>query len=114
MIILTLVSLLFGLPGVQLTHYLGHLETFSGAQAVTNYQLEMGLTAEAFDVVKGGEAQDIMSSLGFVNAMYLSANLNPYDGAGHLTAPVCSTWVFMSRFGTGRSATNPLGRTSAT
>ena len=110
MVILTLVSLLFGLPGVSLTHYLGHLEMFAGMQAVTNYQLEMGRVAEAFEITKGGEVQDIMSNVGYANALYLTANLNPNDGAGKLTAPVCSTWVYMSRFTTKRSSDDPLGR----
>ena len=36
---------------------------------------------------------DLLTNEGFANAMYFACNLAP--GSGHVSAPVCSTWVFM-------------------
>ncbi|CAE7441062.1 unnamed protein product [Symbiodinium necroappetens] len=51
---------------------------------------------------------DILSSSGFANAMFQICNLKP--GSGCLSAPVCSSWVFMSRGSTCRTKARPLGR----
>ncbi|CAK9034304.1 unnamed protein product [Durusdinium trenchii] len=51
---------------------------------------------------------DLLSDSGFANALFWTLNLEP--GSGALSAPVCSSWVFLSRGSTLRSRTNPLGR----
>ena len=38
--------------------------------------------------------QDIMSDVGYANLLVHTLSLSP--GSGKFTAPVCSTWVFMS------------------
>ena len=48
-----------------------------------------------------------MSSLGFCIALALALLLKP--GGFSMNAPVCSTWVWMSRSTTGRRLWKPLG-----
>lgn len=49
--------------------------------------------AVPFDVKYNGETMDLLSPLGFSNALYHTLNLDL--GAGATSAPVCSTFVFM-------------------
>ena len=51
-----------------------------------------GRSAVPMDVTLGNE-YDLLSDVGFSNALYQVANLVP--GSGHTTAPVCSTFVWM-------------------
>ena len=46
-----------------------------------------------FDLETDPERMDLMSPMGFANALYYACSLEP--GSGHLSAPVCSSWVFM-------------------
>ena len=55
-----------------------------------------GRSAAPFDVRLDPERMDLLSPAGFANALHCVCRLRP--GGGKLTAPVCSTWVFM-RFG---------------
>ncbi|CAK9007472.1 unnamed protein product [Durusdinium trenchii] len=66
-----------------------------------------GRAAVPFDVDYSA-AMDLLTPEGFSNALYHMANTNP--GSGSLTAPVCSTFVIVSRGSTRRSPRNPLGR----
>ena len=50
------------------------------------------MDAIALDSTYGGEEFDLLTPLGFSNAMFHMANLQP--GTGALSAPVCSTFVF--------------------
>lgn len=52
-----------------------------------------GREAMPFDLRLDGERMDLSTSQGFANAMWSVARLRP--GSGHLTAPVCSTFVFV-------------------
>ena len=52
-----------------------------------------GREAMPFDLRHDGERMDLSTSQGFANAMWSVARLRP--GSGHLTAPVCSTFVFV-------------------
>lgn len=45
-----------------------------------------------FDIALSSD-MDLATSSGFANACFCAANLLP--GTGHVSAPVCSTWVFM-------------------
>ena len=51
-----------------------------------------GRSAMPFDVDLSSE-MDLLTPLGFTNALFYACNLKP--GSGHMTAPVCSTFVFM-------------------
>lgn len=43
--------------------------------------------------VELGPHYDLLTEVGFMNAVFQVCNLRP--GSGHLTAPVCSTFVWM-------------------
>ena len=51
-----------------------------------------GRSAMPFDVDLSSE-MDLLTPSGFTNALFYACNLKP--GSGHMTAPVCSTFVFM-------------------
>ena len=55
---------------------------------------EEGREAMPFDLELDGQRMDLSSSEGFCNALWAVANLKP--GSGHLSAPVCSTFVIVS------------------
>ena len=63
-----------------------------------------------FDITYA-ESQNILSSNGFVSAMINCLRVRP---GGKLSAPVCSSWVYLSRGSTGRSAGYPLGSVAET
>ncbi|CAK9087531.1 Uncharacterized protein SCF082_LOCUS41379 [Durusdinium trenchii] len=107
MVIATIVALVFGIPGLDFERPIDHFETFSGTMAVTRGEWEEGRAAVPFDVDYSA-AMDLLTPEGFSNALYHMANTNP--GSGSLTAPVCSTFVIVSRGSTRRSPRNPLGR----
>ena len=48
----------------------------------------------ALDVTYSGAEYDLLTPLGFANAVYHTLNLGP--GEGCHSAPVCSTFVFMT------------------
>lgn len=55
---------------------------------------EAGRRAVALDVSYSEcPSMDLSTSCGFANALFFLSKLAP--GSGHLTAPVCSTFVFM-------------------
>ena len=68
--------------------------------------------AVALDCRYGGAAFDLLESAGFVHAVYQACRLKP-AASGLLAAPVCSSWVFVSRHSTGRTAANPEGNPSS-
>lgn len=104
----SLVSMLFAIDGLSWDRPCAHLETFSGVGAVTAGELEAGRRAISFDIVHDNVRQNILTDSGFANALYWCCNLAP--GGGKVTAPVCATWVWLSRGSTLRSKTCPLGR----
>lgn len=85
---------------------LDSVELFSGDQAITNAFLQKGLMAAPFDR-KHGEHQNIVSEEGFRQATGLVMRLRP--GGALWGAPVCSSWVWISRSSTGRSKKRPEG-----
>ena len=46
-----------------------------------------------FDIVLDKVNMDLLTNEGFCNALFYACNLAP--GAGHMTGPVCSTWIFL-------------------
>ena len=59
-------------------------------------RLQAGRKATPLDVEIDPLGMDLTTDQGFSNALYHIANLEP--GAGSMSAPVCSTFVFM-KFG---------------
>ena len=73
--------------------------------------LEEGRSSIPIDLEIDPHGMDLTTSRGFSNAIYQLLNVRP--GGGHTSAPVCSTWVFMSRGSTLRSVASPLGRSDS-
>ena len=51
-------------------------------------------SAVPFDIRLDPTNMNLLSNEGFANALFFACNLSP--GSGHVSAPVCSTWVFMT------------------
>ncbi|CAK9092925.1 Uncharacterized protein SCF082_LOCUS43721 [Durusdinium trenchii] len=103
----TLMALLFSIQGLNWDDPGMHLECFAGKAEVTR----AGRPAVALDASYGGPEFDLLTDVGFTNALFFAANLQP--GASCVAAPVCSTFVFMSSGSTWRTRSNPYGRTSS-
>ena len=59
------------------------------------HRCEAGRRAVALDVTYSQcPSMDLSSASGFASALFFLSKVRP--GGGHLTAPVCSTFVFMS------------------
>ena len=86
------------------------LELFAGEKAVTRACARHGYTAVPYEK-KDTPAFDILSIGGFILALTLVLSLK--FGGFLLAAPVCSTWVWMSRASTGRKLANPGGSTAS-
>eukprot|EP00969_Alexandrium_andersonii_P021278 929209-Alexandrium_andersonii.AAC.1 len=84
---------------------------FSGRQSVTNARLAANKVAVPFDISRDVHYNDINNSCGFLHALHMLMKVRP--GGAHFTAPVCSSWVFMNRSTSKRSATRPGGDTSS-
>ena len=52
-----------------------------------------GRNALPFDIELDGHRMDLSTEIGFANALWAIGRLRP--GGGHLTAPVCSTFVIV-------------------
>lgn len=107
-VLATLVTLLFQVDGLDWTQPADHVETFAGAMAVTRAEWMEGRHAIPLDLTLDPNNMDFLTDKGFCNCLYHVCNSKP--GSGYLTAPVCSTFVFMSRGSTLRSSRKPLGR----
>ena len=107
--LLHMVLVLVARPDLDYSKRIAGLEMFAGDQAVTEADLARGLVAAAFDILHDKKGQNILTTVGFANACFLSTLLGP--GSKALTAPVCSSWSWMSRYSTGRKMWRPLGFT---
>lgn len=103
-----MVALLFSIDGLCWDTPTDHVELFAGKMSVTKGEWAEGRRAVPFEIKLDANNMDILSSAGFANAMFQICNLKP--GSGCLSAPVCSSWVFMSRGTTCRTKARPLGR----
>ena len=83
------------------------VEYFAGVENVVRAFTEIGLAAYGFELKKDTIAMDLLSAPGFLFA--ISLGLRTLRGGFSLFAPVCSTWVWVSRHSTGRSYMNPMG-----
>ncbi|CAJ1372520.1 unnamed protein product [Effrenium voratum] len=112
-VVAILVSLLFAKPLV-FTPLLDHVELFAGQMSVSIGEMEENRCAVALDLEMGksgemGEdAYNMLHPIGFAHSLFQVCRLKP-GRSGLLAAPVCSTWVYMSRGSTGRSLGNPGG-----
>ena len=91
--------------------HLDCVEYYSGAGVIAQSFVEQGLLSRTFDVLDKPTQEDATTPEGFLNSMFLSMSLKSLDAGGSLGhwGTVCSTWVFMSRSSTGRSAERPEG-----
>ncbi|CAL1165491.1 unnamed protein product [Cladocopium goreaui] len=90
---------------------LDHVELFSGKMAVTVAEMQEGRKCAAYDMDYDDKYMNILDPQGFAVAVYQVLRIKP---GGSLTlAPVCGTWVWLSRGSTKRSAQCPLGDPSA-
>ncbi|CAE7370799.1 unnamed protein product [Symbiodinium sp. CCMP2592] len=85
-VIFKLVAMVTRIENLPWETSLQHFETFAGRKAA-------GRRAVAHDVSYNERTMDILSSLGFCIAVFECLRLVP--GSGMLTAPVCSSWIFM-------------------
>lgn len=94
-VVLTLVTLLFAT--VQPWRKLDHFESFSGGfngMSVTAGELGENRKGLPLDLELDGDTMNIMTPHGFSNALWAVCQLK--IGGGKFTAPVCSTWVYLS------------------
>jgi hypothetical protein len=82
------------------------VEFFAGQKAVTLAFQARGWAAVPFELLDDPAVYDFMSDKGFLLAITFVLSLK--HGGFLLGAPVCSTWVWMSRFSTGRSEASPM------
>lgn len=86
------------------------VEFFAGARAFSNAVAEAGRAVVAYDIVYDADRMDILSDVGFANAVRLVLSL--HSGSQSLSAPVCSSWTFINRGTSCRSSAFPLGNTA--
>lgn len=89
----TLVNLMFAIPELDWSSPGDHFETFAGAMSVTRAEWECGRQAVPYDIELDSSSMNLLTPKGMANALFHVMNLKP--GSGKLTAPVCSTFVFM-------------------
>ena len=106
-VMMVIVFWMWQIPGLDFTQTRSFTEDFAGDHEVTRAAWDAGLGAAPFEITIGGAAQNMCSSVGFSNC--IAQTCKTKCGGGKLSAPVCSTWVFMSRGSTGRSKNLPLG-----
>ena len=83
-----------------------YVESFAGERAIAKGMVLHGSRGKAFDSTYGPE-HDFMKPVGFY--MTLLAVLGIRVGGLFWGAPVCRSWVYISRSSTGRSSDNVLG-----
>ena len=91
--------------GVDLRTSIHVTECFAGAHEVTRANWAAGWEAVPFELELDPEAMDMLSDAGFSNGLVLTMK----TAIAKVSAPVCSTWVYLSRASTQRSYMDPLG-----
>ena len=86
------------------------VEVFAGEREITKAAQRLKLNCIAYDKRYKPCTHNILHPKGFHNALRLVCELRPFGTLW--TAPVCSTWIFIRRCGTDRSAWNPSGKLS--
>ena len=87
-----------------------YAQVFAGDHEVTQAQWRRGITAVPLDLRFDDVLHNILTPQGFIHICHMT--LCTIDGGSHNEAPVCSSWTFMNRGTSGRSASKPLGDTS--
>lgn len=95
------------LAGLGPVFHLVALEYFAGVGNVARAFAEAGYASYGFELKKNRVAMDILSPTGFAFAIKLA--MQTCRGGFAWFAPVCSTWVWVSRYSTNRSAIYPMG-----
>jgi len=86
------------------------VEYFAGSCTVTRHLQAQGYQGVPYDKLFNNVLQNVLCYKGFCFAMWLACMV---DSAGIVfLAPVCSSWVWVCRSGSGRCAAFPLGDTS--
>eukprot|EP00969_Alexandrium_andersonii_P359604 15453574-Alexandrium_andersonii.AAC.1 len=85
-------------------------ETFAGARAITSTYKEANQNAIPFEIKDDPAVFNFIGGLGFLLVCLISSKLK--GGGGFVSAPVCSSWVWVNRSTSKRSTHNPLGDTS--
>ncbi|CAK9002504.1 unnamed protein product [Durusdinium trenchii] len=95
--------MIFSVDTLDFSKPLDHLELFAGQMSVTRAETQCGCNGFG----PWGSEMDLATNAGFSNAVYKACTLR--EGGAALVAPVCSSWVFMSRGSTKRSDSCPMG-----
>ena len=82
-------------------------ELFCGVAEITQAFTAAGFRTVGVDILFDKTHHDLTADAGFIYALWLVMCLHP-DGLCWL-ATVCSSWIWMSRSSTGRTATTPMG-----
>jgi len=108
-ILMKLMYLILTAPCIakQLRKHIDALELFAGERAISEATLRAGRKACSYDIVIDPVGNNIMGTVGWLCACVLTLKLKP--GSQVNTAPVCSSWTWMNRATSGRSAVFPLG-----
>ena len=92
------------------TQRLTHAEYFAGCKEVTGALQRAGHATASFELEDGtDESQNMLSDIGFVNAIRMSCSV--VDGGAATSAPVCCSFVFMNSAVAKRCHSFPLGDT---
>ncbi len=83
------------------------VEFFAGKAVITGAFLKNRCTCVAYDICLDKELMNFIGSVGYLFALRCCLSVLP--GALVHFAPVCSSWVWMCRSGSGRSTWNPAG-----
>ena len=86
------------------------IEYFAGEGNILSELIARGYTAKAFEILNDPFSQDTKCPKGFCNALHMALTVHPHS----LThwACVCSSWIWLCRSQTLRSAFYPLGDSS--
>jgi len=111
LVVIALVIQLASVPGIEMTPNVDFAEFYAGMHEVTRAQRQAGRRAVAYEINIAGDYMNILSNVGFALALHLMCRLNNVvvPVAANLHAPVCSSWIFLSRGTTRRSLAFPAG-----
>ena len=107
LILRQLCALILYHPSISITPTLDMVEYFAGCHEVSQGQWQIGHTSVPYEVLHDSVAYNLLGDEGFLHGLKLA--LSCRSGACGWLAPVCSSWIFLNRFTSGRTATRPLG-----
>ena len=111
MLLLKIIVIMMLNPALMLENGIDAAELFAGCMSVTLGIQAQKLLCVPFEIEMLGDSMDLCSPAGFCLALSLVLRMG-LQGHGLLwLAPVCATWIFMSRGSTGRCKILPDGWT---